>query len=238
MIKIEWINRRKFRVEVRSFVDAVGKHHDKDCNRLQALKKQHNYNNVKSDRYWVTVSNIAPGHCHSSSLSCTWYNLHPSTSCCSVISFPSPSPPLSPSGQEKLFCLPEGLLSNTRWPRHSGLICVPVCAYPNGSTTDRPNPAQHCVCGIWQFFSTLSFGKHTLGWEGMHGASVSMRWCKRGETLESSQLNRNTAGVLKVLKEVQSLGAERKVIKEHSASGYMTDNKSVSRGRTIAHIDE
>lgn len=72
------------------------------------------------------------------------------------------------------------------------------------------------------------------------GASVSMRWCKRGETPESSQLNRNTAGVLKVLKEVQSLGAERKVIKEHSASGYMTDNKTVSlpQGRTIAHIDE
>lgn len=79
----------------------------------------------------------------------------------------SPPPPLPPSGQEKLLCLSEGLLSNTRLPRHSGLrvyvsVCLSACArvYSSMSTSQ----AQHCCSGIWEFYSTLSFGKHTLWW--------------------------------------------------------------------------
>lgn len=105
-------------------------------------------------------------------LLCMQENLYRFASCSSVISLTCSSPPplaIPPSGQEKLLCLPEGLLSNTRLPRHYGLMCLCVCQCVCVPTVLH-QPAQLCCSGIWQFYSTLSFGKHTLGWECAHRA--------------------------------------------------------------------
>lgn len=99
------------------------------------------------------------------------------------LSFPTPLSlflSLLPSGQQKLLHLPEGLLSNTRLPRHSGLMCVWMCcvcmsASPELSA-DRPSmPLHH-----WDLTVLLPFcllGKHPLGWKGPYSAGGCLCVC-------------------------------------------------------------
>jgi len=75
------------------------------------------------------------------------------------------SPSLPPSGQHELFYLPEGLLSNTRLPRHSGPMWVYVCV-----SGVLHKPAWHTAesLGFDSFTRLCLLGKHTREWDRGH----------------------------------------------------------------------